>query len=385
MQNRCDPVTVNRSRPQKTTGEYCREGEEGDDCKPGDLPECCYVPLRVKGLVAEQALLSIHLSAFFMKINPAFAHQSRIFILIKDYGKGEAILMKTDRKVDLKALHTPLFWDEVWEQSKEQFTPTGKKTLPQTVDSWNKRAERFIEKTGGVEGNQRVRRVTQWLVEQGVCLTGSSIIDIGAGPGAFSVHFAREAKQVVSLEPTEIMAQYLKKEVESRKLNNIKVVRNTWEEVDIEKEGYRGSFDLVFASMSPGLNSLETIEKALACSRKYLFISKHAGKRHSDLLAELWSLLYGEPLPSWRNEAIYILNMLYNCNYELVFKVWDDRFEHELSIAETVENLLEELKIFGKEIPTNQDKIFQYIEAKASKGLVINRGVTRNAKILVKK
>jgi len=31
------------------------EGGEGDDCKPGDLPECRYVPLRVKGLVANRA------------------------------------------------------------------------------------------------------------------------------------------------------------------------------------------------------------------------------------------------------------------------------------------------------------------------------------------
>ena len=36
-----------------------REGGEGDECKPGDLPDCRYVPLRVKGLVARKAPLSI--------------------------------------------------------------------------------------------------------------------------------------------------------------------------------------------------------------------------------------------------------------------------------------------------------------------------------------
>ncbi len=292
--------------------------------------------------------------------------------------------MKTEQIIDLETLHSPHFWDEVWQQSKEQFTQPGKKTATQSVNSWNKRAEKYIAKTGGADGNKRVDKVMDWLAEQGVIISGSSVLDIGAGPGAFTIRFAREANQVISLEPTEKMSSYLKDEVKKRKLDNVKVIQSTWEEVDIDKEGFRDQFDLVFASMSPGLNSLETIEKALACSRKYLFISKHAGKRYSDLLAGLWPVLFNESLPAWRNEAIYIANMLYNDNYEFDFSIWEDRYEHELSTAETAENLLEELKIFGKEPPFDQDKIDQFVQGKAKNGLVTNKGLTRNAKILVK-
>lgn len=293
--------------------------------------------------------------------------------------------MTTKQDIDLKMLHSPLYWDQVWQQSKEQFNPNGKKTVTQSVDSWNKRAEKYIAKTGGADGNRRVDKVMQWLAEQGVPVAGSSILDIGAGPGAFTIRFAREAKEVISLEPTETMARYLRAEVEKRKIGNVQVLRSTWEDINLEKEGYRDRFDLVFASMSPGLNSLETIEKALACSRGYLFISKHAGKRYSDLMAGLWPLLFNEPLPAGRNEAIYIANMLYNNDYEYDFKVWDEPYEQESSIDEAVDNMLEELKVFGKDAPVNQDQVKQYVQSRADKGLVKNKGVNRNAKILVKK
>ena len=46
---------------------FSREGGEGNDCKPGDLPDCRYVPLRVKGLVAKQALIGVHFGAFYFE------------------------------------------------------------------------------------------------------------------------------------------------------------------------------------------------------------------------------------------------------------------------------------------------------------------------------
>jgi len=285
----------------------------------------------------------------------------------------------------LKMLHSSFYWDQVWEHSKEQFTPNGKKTVTQSVDFWNKRAEKYIAKTGGAGGNKRVDKVTKWLAKQGVLVAGFSVLDIGAGPGAFAIKFAGEAKEVVSLEPTEIMSHYLIKEVEKRKLDNIKVLQISWEDIDIEKMGYRDQFDLVFASMSPGLNNLITIEKALACSRRYLFISKHAGKRYSDLMVGLWPLLFNEPLPPGHNEALYIANILYNNNYEFDFKVWDEPYEQETGIDEAVDNMLEELKIFGKDSPVNHDQVKLYVQSMADKGLVKNKGVNRYAKILVKK
>jgi len=58
--------------PKNSTGFFRWEGGEGKECEPGDLPECRYVPLRVKGLVAVKKAPGKHSQALFLlKKTPA--------------------------------------------------------------------------------------------------------------------------------------------------------------------------------------------------------------------------------------------------------------------------------------------------------------------------
>ncbi len=285
---------------------------------------------------------------------------------------------------DLKQIKDPVFWEKAWRKDRENsLFRRGRKTLKDTVNFWNRRADNFQKNVMGEKGDKRVNRVLRWLEKQGVELTGKRVLDIGAGPGAFTLAMAQRCREVVALEPAEVMVEYLNAEIKSSALQNVRVIQETWEEVDLEREGLKGAFDLVFASMSPGINNLETIEKAFACSKGYFYYSSFAGRRESELMPKLWRLLYGEELPPWPDQSIFVLNLLYALGHQLTFEVWEERSSLELSPQRATAIILEELHIYGKEPPYPEDKLADFINTHTREGWR-QESVTRLGQILAK-
>jgi len=284
----------------------------------------------------------------------------------------------------LKSLKDPAFWETAWQRARGDSLFRKRRSLKETVDFWNKRSGSFKNNTTGEKGQQRAKRVLSWLEGQGVTLDGISVLDIGAGPGAFSLAFARRGCEVVALEPAEAMVTFLREEIARENFNNIRVVQKTWEDVDLDEEKWEGRFDLVFASMSPGINNRETLEKALRCAGKYCYISTFAGKRDNDTLAELWPLLFGEEMPPWPGDIIYMLNLLYVKGLELTFRVWEEKWSEEATGEETAANLLGMIRMYGRETSRLEDRVKAFVREKAHNGKFRQETLTRLGQILVK-
>ena len=288
--------------------------------------------------------------------------------------------------MDYKQLKNTGFWDKAWHDDRESsLFRRGRKTLQDTVNFWEKRADNFQKNVMGKKGDKRVNRVMRWLERQGVDLAGKDVLDIGAGPGAFTLALADRCRQVVALEPAEMMVKYLESEIAGCGCKNVRIVKSTWEEVDLEKESFIGAFDLVFASMSPGINNLETINKALHCSKEYFYYSGFAGKRENNLIKELWPLLYGETLTPWPDQVIFVLNLLYTMEFELNFEIWEERSSKSVTMTEAMANILEELHISGKEPPFPEEKLRNFLLTKLRDGVLPQQNRTRLGQLLVRK
>lgn len=76
------------------------------------------------------------------------------------------------------------------------------------------------------------------------------IVDIGCGPGRFAAAFAKRVHNVVGLDISEKMVEHGMEHIQNEGLTNAVLHTCDFQTMDIEKEGYKGAFDLVFSSMT---------------------------------------------------------------------------------------------------------------------------------------
>ncbi len=123
---------------------------------------------------------------------------------------------------------------------------------------------------------------------------GSSVLDIGAGPGTLAVPLALAGCRVTTVEPSAPMGAAME---EYRRLVNaplIREIRSRWEDVSPEEAGVH---DVVIASRSLIMGDIRnSLLKMDAAARHavhlYWFISSPSSSGGND---ELWPALHGEP------------------------------------------------------------------------------------------
>lgn len=285
---------------------------------------------------------------------------------------------------ELLKLREASYWAGIWDKAKLYGKQPGSEGPAHSVDLWEKRADRFKSNVVGDKGKKRTGNVIKWIENQGISLEGMTILDIGAGPGAFSCAFAEKNAVVTALEPTNGMSSAIRERIETEKISDLEVVQMPWEAVDVEKMGWKKAFDMVFVSMCPGVHNAELFEKAMSCAKKYVYFSGWAGRRDSEAFGELWNELYGEEMPIWRSDIIYNLNWLYAQGYNLAFEVQQDVQPEESSVEDAVEELMSRLSFHGKDTTGLQEKVAAFVSERSDAGVFTTNAISRRGKILVK-
>lgn len=101
-------------------------------------------------------------------------------------------------------------------------------------------------------------------------------LDIGCGAGRYTMAIAPLVKQAVGTDVSPEMIRMAEERAGRLGFENTEFWRQEWENTDLDAAGWRGSFDLVFAYMTPAVNDFQTLDKMNACSRGYCFLVKPA-------------------------------------------------------------------------------------------------------------
>ena len=154
---------------------------------------------------------------------------------------------------------TPSFWQDAWEAHRRCSLKS--RRIKTDIECWNRLAGKIKRWTEEERTTERVLRVISWLRQQDVVLPGAKIMDIGAGAGSFSLPFANDGAKVVALEPVKELADELLEKAKRQGISEMPILTETWEDVSLTDERLKEQFDLVFASLTPGIHNAETLEK----------------------------------------------------------------------------------------------------------------------------
>ncbi|AKB33323.1 Ribosomal RNA adenine dimethylase [Methanosarcina siciliae HI350] len=155
-------------------------------------------------------------------------------------------------------------WETVWAEG------IGEMNRLSNTSYWNRRAEDYSDMVLASDCNHG-RNILDLFEREGLLKQDWHVLDIASGPGAITVPFAERGCRVTAVEPAERMAAALMSSAQERRLSNIDVIPQTWQEVDAE--AYAKNYDLVvcchalwqFPDILPQIRRMEAVSRGYCC------------------------------------------------------------------------------------------------------------------------
>jgi len=216
-----------------------------------------------------------------------------------------------------------IYFDKLWKSES--------KDIRVQQRFWDLRASEFNSRIDSDREVKEAEEVLRFLKDKRVLDKSSRILDIGCGPGKYTLAFAKEVKMVVGTDISPKMIAYARENAKNRGLRNIELVQASWSEIKLEDSGWKKSFDLVFAAFCPGIDSAEALKKMIDASTRHCFMSGFVTRR--DLVMDGLKKHLGLECKSWSNQIYSSFNILWQWGYypEITYKdrTWTNEYDLE--------------------------------------------------------
>gem|GEM_PF-507380 len=259
-------------------------------------------------------------------------------------------------------------WNEIWKiRLSESFKNRDKndesdKELACSCYWDSVESARDYLKNYGLDGDNSEGRLS--LLDDIRLNRDSSVLEIGPGPGVFTIPFAERAGDVTAIEPAKGMFKVLQERITVRNLENVTLINKRWE--DIDPASLKDEYDIVFASFSLGMMDIrEALLKMSSGCRGDVILVWHADiPQFETLYSMVWPSLYGREYVSGPKSDI-LFNILYqlkkypSVKYQEFYKYqtfpsYEDlmdyfRYQHYLDINRNNEEFSRYLKMYVSE------------------------------------
>jgi SAM-dependent methyltransferase len=151
----------------------------------------------------------------------------------------------------------------------------------------------------------------------------STVLDVGAGAGAFAIPLATTVRHVTAVEPSPAQVASLNEAMEREHVRNITIIESTWEDVDADS---LEPHDLVLAVHSLQMRDIAgALRKMCLAASHRLILVHNAGHDLARLLQDLCGI---EPGP----DHTYIERILYGLGYQPEVEFADYSFDVPLDL-----------------------------------------------------
>ena len=203
-------------------------------------------------------------------------------------------------------------WNEILDARAQQMDAAYARLDRTSADFWERRASGFHRSTKDtITSDPFYLRLCDIVTPQ------TSVLDVGAGTGRFSLALAPQAEHITAVEPSAAMMDFLRRDAADKGLSNISYVQITWQEAPDNLQA-----DIVICShvLYPIRDIEPFLSKLQKATRQDCYIYSRA--THIDALtADLWQHFHHDERripPSY----IHVLDVLYEmgifANVEIV-------------------------------------------------------------------
>lgn len=148
---------------------------------------------------------------------------------------------------------------------------------------WDKRAKNFPRYDKNLKED---KIIFDFFNAKEVNLKDKVILDLGCGNGRYALHLAKQARLVYAFDISSEMIENVRNDAKSHKIDNIECFCGDWSDFDISR--FLQPIDIVFASLTPALNSFEKFKKAINIAKEGMMYIGWGNKRESAFLEEIF-------------------------------------------------------------------------------------------------
>lgn len=182
-------------------------------------------------------------------------------------------------------------WNALWRELVEIKAQSRRKKWggDPPEDLWADRARKFKEGVGRRWARPDSSR--EFILSR--IRPGSTVLDIGAGTGAWSILISPLAKRVTAVEPSASMIEVMRESLAGENISNVSIIQGEWPDVSVEPHDFSLCSHAMYAA--PDLKAF--ILKMTACTTDTCFLLLRAPSIDG-VRAEAAAHIWGQPLDS---------------------------------------------------------------------------------------
>ena len=191
-------------------------------------------------------------------------------------------------------------WITLWKQLVEKQGPfwNRKKRSENNEDKWKDRAKGFYTRVKERWSKPDPHR--DFIISLISSVKDATVLDIGAGTGAWAVLLSKSVRKITAVEPSSEMREILKENLENEGINNVEIIDKFWPVPGMAMHDFSLSSHSVY-----GCEDLEGFISAMTRATRHTCFMLLRAPDHNGIMARAASRIWGQPNDSPNFQVAY--------------------------------------------------------------------------------
>lgn len=207
------------------------------------------------------------------------------------------------------------------------------------VKFWDVFSETY---TSEQQGNMP-QRIVEWLDEINVIGNDKDILEIGSGPGTYSLIMSRFSKTVSCLDSSGKMLDRLFDTAKKEGVDNLERIEADWNVYETERK-----WDTVVSALCSSLGTPGSIDRMDSLSKGNCVIISWIENHGDELQSEIWSKL-GKNYSYKKRRTDDIVNILKSSGRKIESREFSEEIKIEMPVEEVIRRQTGTFSVFGLE------------------------------------